>query len=267
MTQKAFTLVELLVVISIVALLLALLLPALSGARAEAQAIACLSNVKQIGVGMATYSNDFQGYVPATNTIANITTGGFPAWNISFGSGWVSRLARGSYVETTFDMNQRKRDAFTCRLDRTTVYTSNLPYYSSYRGISLYYSLARGGVSAPAYEYNFNTKHSIRAEELYRPAMEYTQPPMTKNSQVYPLSRPPKRFPLLTEAHDATGMTHDPWGSPFSFNNLTATTVPHPQFKRATLMNDFSGVRMDVAWNTPMVVYPGAVRFYFPGNF
>lgn len=60
---SAFTLVELLVVISIIALLIGILLPALSAARSSARGIACLSNQRQVGLTMATYAVDFDDYV------------------------------------------------------------------------------------------------------------------------------------------------------------------------------------------------------------
>lgn len=58
----AFTLVELLVVISIVALLLALLLPALRNARDVARKTACLSNERQLGIGFQVYAVDYDGW-------------------------------------------------------------------------------------------------------------------------------------------------------------------------------------------------------------
>ncbi|MBC7785659.1 MAG: prepilin-type N-terminal cleavage/methylation domain-containing protein [Burkholderiales bacterium] len=62
--RKAFTLVELLVVIGIIAVLIGILVPTLSRARQSAKTVKCLSNLRQLAVAAVGYAGESRGYYP-----------------------------------------------------------------------------------------------------------------------------------------------------------------------------------------------------------
>ena len=65
--QPAFTLTELLVVIGIIAILISILLPTISAARGRAMRLACMSNLRQLGICMYEYANTFHDRLPNGN--------------------------------------------------------------------------------------------------------------------------------------------------------------------------------------------------------
>src|SRR5665811_2289537 len=76
--RRGFTLIELLVVIAIIAILAAILFPVFAKAREKARQTACLSNMKQLGLGFIQYIQDNDSVYPCTNGNPNTT---LPSWD------------------------------------------------------------------------------------------------------------------------------------------------------------------------------------------
>ena len=89
--RKAFTLVELLVVIGIIAVLISILLPTLRGVRRQANQLQCSSNMRQLSMAMLMYIQDNKGRLPAAEF--STISGAYP-----YGWWWPNELVRGKYI-------------------------------------------------------------------------------------------------------------------------------------------------------------------------
>ncbi len=114
--RSAFTLVELLVVIGIIAVLIAILMPALQRARTQAQQTQCLSNMRQIGTTLNMFANEHKGYLVKAwfNSGPRDPVTGDYSWNYRNSPG--SEVTwEWSYVLSTYV--NKSRDVFRCPSD------------------------------------------------------------------------------------------------------------------------------------------------------
>lgn len=102
--RRAFTLIEVLVVIAVIALLIAILLPVLGKARKSARATVCMSNLRQHGTGLVSYNNDNKERVIPSYNMTGVV-GDTPL------DGWGPILDRDGYVTVGV---QAKNTAFYC---------------------------------------------------------------------------------------------------------------------------------------------------------
>jgi prepilin-type N-terminal cleavage/methylation domain-containing protein/prepilin-type processing-associated H-X9-DG protein len=196
--REAFTLVELLVVIGIIAVLVAILLPALGSARESAQNVKCLANLRQIGMGLRIYAGQNRDLLP-------------PAWSSVLGGGamrgqyWATILRESRVMSSGVGSTQN--NVFICPSSLAEQESVNFWNYAASRTSNTGYYLLQGtaangsqdvavsyainaanpglyDVNGAVYGYGWPTPYYWQCELF--PFVPYTY----KNG--YPMPRPPK---------------------------------------------------------------------------
>jgi prepilin-type N-terminal cleavage/methylation domain-containing protein/prepilin-type processing-associated H-X9-DG protein len=93
---RAFTLVELLVVIGIIAVLISILIPALNKARRVALTTQCMSNQRQLGTALVMYQNEYRGFLPA------MASNGPTPNSVNY---WFFQYLPGKYLRNNYKVN------------------------------------------------------------------------------------------------------------------------------------------------------------------
>lgn len=195
----AFSLIELLVVISIIALLIGILLPVLSSARSVARDAVCTANLKQIGTGLANYTASNGNYFPGPNTSGDSFAANRSPDQPTMKGDWYSPMF-GNELALPSNRNDRLIDIFGNHFrcpnnDRVYDYiypsgngwpgAETIPYnsYSMPSGFSYYYDQAHATAHGQSRGRHFGNSHDQAVDtRLARNVFKDTTigPPSTK---------------------------------------------------------------------------------------
>ena len=104
-----YTLIELLVVIAIIAVLAAILFPVFAQAREKARQTTCASNLRQIGMAFAMYTEDYDERLPDRRDLKVSLPTGFHPWTT-----WPLTDPRGAWAELILQPYTKSTEIWTC---------------------------------------------------------------------------------------------------------------------------------------------------------
>jgi prepilin-type N-terminal cleavage/methylation domain-containing protein len=107
--RKAFTLIELLVVIAIISVLAAILFPVFAQAREKARQASCMSNLRQFGLALAQYVQDYDERLPDRRDLKTNLPGGYRPWTT-----WPPSDPRAGWAIVTLDPYVKNSGIYAC---------------------------------------------------------------------------------------------------------------------------------------------------------
>lgn len=115
MIRRAFTLVELLIVIAILAVLAAVLFPVFSQAKETGKRTVCLNNLRQIGLGLTIYLSDYDDRLPDRRDLKSSLPGGYKPW-----STWPPSDPRSGWAAVILEHYMKQNNLWGCPSMRGT---------------------------------------------------------------------------------------------------------------------------------------------------
>ena len=153
--RSAFTLIELLVVIAIIAILAAILFPVFARARENARRSSCQSNLKQVGLGILQYVQDYDERYPATHWDVDSNNAAFPSAGNERGWSWNVQ----PYVKSTqlFQCPSETNEQLTAISDTTGQATVGFTDYIYNRAMGEISASSKTGIAAAQLTFPANT--------------------------------------------------------------------------------------------------------------
>ncbi len=152
--KRAFTLVELLVVVAIIALLISILLPALNKAKDAAMQTICIANMRQAFIGFGTYSTDWRGHIIPTGKDLSMT-------NTWYGGTWVPKLL--PYIQYDWGTIHCPNADWANQVNKTSRWLDMDGHRIPYRMVGLVASVGMNGLLGhhqdPKYPTGFSEWH------------------------------------------------------------------------------------------------------------